>query len=107
MAGKLKKHFKEVVSKLWNNSGRCETDKDHFMNAALGLAAEAGEVADIHKKFFYHRQKEGYREELLLELGDVYFYLLKVQDLWGFTTKEILDANRAKLFQRYNVKETK
>lgn len=100
---RLKTHFKEVVSKLWNASGRCETDKDHFMNAALGLAAEAGEVADIHKKFFFHRAKDGYKDELLLELGDVYFYLLKVQDLWGFTTKEILEANKEKLFARYNV----
>ncbi len=73
MAGKLKRHKVEVVDKLWNAAGRCETKKDHFMNAALGLAAEAGEVADIH------------------------------QDLWGFTTKEILEANEAKLFERYNV----
>jgi NTP pyrophosphatase (non-canonical NTP hydrolase) len=101
--GKLKKHKEEVVDKLWNASGRCETEKDHFMNAALGLAAEAGEVADIHKKHFFHKVNDKYRGELLLELGDVYFYLLKVQDLWGFSTKEILDANRAKLFERYNV----
>ena len=40
---------------------------------------------------------------MLEELGDVYFYLLKVQNLWGFTTDEILDYNRKKLFERYEV----
>lgn len=101
--GKLRKHFKEVVSKLWNASGRCKTDQDHFMNAALGLAAEAGEVADIHKKFFFHKVKEGYRDELILELGDVYFYLLKIQDLWDIPLEQILACNKKKLFERYNV----
>lgn len=101
---RLKKYKVDVVDRLWNAANRCETEKDHMLNAALGLAAEAGEVADIHKKHFYHKPKD-YREELLLELGDVYFYLLKVQDLWGFTTKEILKANRDKLFNRYGVIE--
>lgn len=102
--GRLKRHYNEVVKKLWNKSQRCETEKDHYLNAALGLAGEAGEVADIHKKHFYHKPKD-YRDELRLELGDVYFYLLKVQDLWGFTTEEILEANREKLFERYEVRE--
>jgi len=104
---RLKEHYLEVVSRLWNAAERCETDKDHFLNAALGLAAEAGEVADIHKKHFYHKVNDKYREELLLELGDVYFYLLKVQALWGFTTKEILKANKDKLFKRYGVDDAK
>lgn len=99
----LQQHLDEVINKTWNFAGKCETEKDHIMNAVLGLAGEAGEVADLHKKLFYHtsRMEEGFRDKLKHELGDVYFYLLKVQDLYGFTTDEILAANREKLSSRH------
>lgn len=99
----LTNHLTEVVNKTWNAASRCETEKDHYLNAAMGLAGEAGEVLDCHKKQFFHRPRD-YREEVKLELGDVLYYWLKVQELWGFTLEEILEANKAKLFNRYNVK---
>jgi NTP pyrophosphatase (non-canonical NTP hydrolase) len=73
------------------------------MNAVLGLAGEAGEVADQVKKWQYHTEKsfEFHREKLVSELGDVYFYLLKLQDLTGITTEECIAANRAKLESRH------
>ncbi|MBX4181763.1 hypothetical protein KW807_02770 [Candidatus Parcubacteria bacterium] len=102
MVDLIKKHIKEVVNETWNNANRCEDVKDEIMNAALGLAGEAGEVVDVLKKMFYHRPKNR-RDELMVEMGDVYYYMGKLQDLFGFTTEEILEANKVKLFERYEV----
>lgn len=103
MADLLKQHLEEVVDKCWNYAGRCKDEKDHVLNAVLGLAGEAGEVADLHKKLLFHAEKrsEDFKSKLKHELGDVYFYLLKVQDLYGFSTEEILAANREKLASRH------
>jgi len=103
LMSELQNHLDEVVNVCWDYAGRLEGRKDHIINAVLGLAGEAGEVADLHKKMFYHTPKDDrdYKESLKHELGDVYFYLLKVQDLYGFTTDEILAANRAKLSSRH------
>lgn len=98
----IEKHCREVVDLTWNHAKRCRDEQDEVMNAALGLVAEAGEVADIVKKSFFHKPKDR-RAELLLELGDVMYYYAKFIDLYGFTLEEILEANKVKLFERYNI----
>lgn len=97
----LKDHLDNVINKSWNFAGKCESIQDEITNAVMGLAGEAGEVTDLHKKMFFHAPKEGYRDKLRYELGDIYFYLLKLQDLYGFTTEEIINANREKLESRH------
>lgn len=99
----LKKHLDEVVNPCWNYAGRCENWKDDVMNAVLGLAGEAGETADQVKKMFYHTDKgvEFHRAKLLLELGDVVFYLLKFMDTMNINMDQILQMNREKLQSRH------
>lgn len=101
----LKKHLEEVVNKTWNFAGRLGTFKDHEMNALVGLASEAGETLDIGKKMWFHTEKPfkegGYREKLVLELGDIVYYLLKVLDIFDITLEEVLEGNRAKLESRH------
>ena len=104
--GKLKRHYKNVVARTWNNANRCENDREHLSNAAMGLAGEAGEVLDCVKKTLYHKPKD-YNDDVLLELGDVMYYWLKVKELYGFSLDQILEANRNKLFDRYNVDEVR
>lgn len=101
--GKLKKHLTEVVNVTWNFAKRLKTPQDHEMNALVGLASEAGELLDIGKKKWFHSEKPAgfYREKLVLELGDVVYYLLKVMDVFGITMKEVLAGNRAKLASRH------
>lgn len=101
--GKLESHLENVVNKSWNFAGRCETHKDSVMNAVLGLAGEAGEVADVVKKAYFHTEKDlsFHIDKLRLELGDVMFYWLKIMDLFNLSVKEILDANREKLESRH------
>ena len=53
----LKTHLKTVVNPTWNFAGRCLNKYDELMNAVLGLVGEAGEVADQHKRWFFHNEQ--------------------------------------------------
>jgi len=101
--GRLRRHLKEVIQPTWNFAGRIKDEQGHQQNALIGLASEAGELLDIGKKLWYHTEKPNgtWREKMLSEFGDIYYYLLKAQDVFGFTTKEILDYNRKKLASRH------
>lgn len=100
----LEKHLREVVDRTWNFAGKCKTWDDHVLNAAMGLAGEAGEVLDVHKKHYFHADKDR-RAEVREELGDVCFYLPKAIELWGFTLEECCEDNKVKLFSRYGITE--
>lgn len=96
----LERHLTEVVNVCWNYAGRITTPAEHLQNAVLGLAGEAGEVSDLVKKMLYHSPKD-YGDKMKHELGDVFFYLLKVTELCGLTVAEVLAANREKLESRH------
>jgi NTP pyrophosphatase (non-canonical NTP hydrolase) len=68
--------------------------------AALGLAGESGEVAEIIKKTFYHGHALDI-ESLHKELGDVLWYLAVMADGLGFSLDQIAQTNIAKLRARY------
>lgn len=97
----LSKHVEEVVEPCWNFAGRCKTYEDHLQNAILGLAGEAGEVADLVKKMLYHTEKDGWSEKFKHELGDVAFYFGKVLKLLDMSLEDVLKANREKLESRH------
>ena len=67
---------------------------------ALGLTAEAGEVAG--KVYKAQRDMDGFvdKQTLGMELGDVLFYVTALGNAIGWTLKEIEIANRAKLTAR-------
>lgn len=67
---------------------------------ALGLAGEAGEVADLVKKSVYHQQGLD-REKLIKELGDVCWYLTAICSGLGITLEEVAQANIKKLQARF------
>jgi len=69
-------------------------------NAALGLAGEGGEVADIVKKYL-HQGHELDRTALLEEACDVLWYLALLTDILGVTLSEIAQMNIVKLQSRY------
>lgn len=73
----------------------------------LGLAGEAGEVANIVKKI--QRDHEGVlteetRAKLKDELGDVLWYISACADELGLTLAEIADFNIQKLAKRHSAK---
>ena len=97
----FEKHLAEIINVTWNGAGRCETWQDHIVNATLGLAGEAGEVADVTKKLLFHSEADRH-DELVEELGDVCYYLAKTMELYGITLEECLEANKIKLQKRYS-----
>lgn len=96
----LEQHLAEVVNVSWNYAGRIEGWQDHVMNACLGLGGEAGEIVDLHKKMFYHTEKDRH-QDLINEFGDLFFYASKLMELHGITLEECLAANREKLIDRH------
>ena len=70
--------------------------KFSILYPTLGLAGEAGEVAEKVKKML--RDKARYsNEDLLNELGDVLFYTTALANIYGGTLKSIIELNMEKL----------
>ena len=74
--------------------------EDRMSNIGLGLAGEAGEVVDILKKHIYHGHDLD-ETALLLELGDIMYYLCWLCLEIGLDFSEICFANMEKLNARY------
>ncbi|MDQ3802116.1 MAG: nucleoside triphosphate pyrophosphohydrolase family protein [Acidobacteriota bacterium] len=73
----------------------------------LGLAGEAGEVANIVKKIqrdFGGEITEETRQKLKDELGDVLWYISACADELGLTLQEIAEFNVEKLAKRHHGK---
>lgn len=68
--------------------------------AALGASGEAGEFADMIKKFVYHGHNLD-REKLKLELGDILWYVTEAATALEYTLEDVALANIAKLQRRY------
>ena len=71
-----------------------------LQEGALGLAGEAGEVADYIKKGVYqgHVLKP---DKLVEELGDVLWYVALVADAGGISLDDVARANIDKLWARF------
>ena len=67
---------------------------------ALGLAGETGELVDLIKKELFHGKAPD-RVGVLLEAGDVLWYLIRTLRRYGWTLEEALAANIQKLAKRY------
>jgi NTP pyrophosphatase (non-canonical NTP hydrolase) len=67
---------------------------------ALGLAGEAGEVADTIKKAVFHQHGIN-RDDLIKELGDVLWYAAALCTKLDVPLSEVMERNIAKLKQRY------
>jgi NTP pyrophosphatase (non-canonical NTP hydrolase) len=67
---------------------------------ALGVAGEAGEVADLVKKGVFHRHGVD-RDKLHEELGDLLWYVAALCSKMGFSMDEVMARNVEKLRKRY------
>ena len=73
---------------------------DELLNYGLGLTGESGEVADLIKKFWFHKHDID-RDDIIKELGDVLWYVSQLSRYVGVTLEEVATANIAKLQKRY------
>ena len=65
---------------------------------ALGLSSEAGEVAGKIKKLIRDQILDV--GNLAYELGDVFWYLIRLCDAIGYSPEDILVINSSKLLKR-------
>lgn len=71
-----------------------------LMQGLMGLSGESGEAMDILKKHLFQGHPLD-REHLVLELGDVAWYLAISADALGYTLDDIFAENIEKLRRRY------
>lgn len=83
--------------------GDPDSEPTGLIYAAMGLAGEAGEVAEQVKKFMRDdgcKPTEARRQKLLLELGDVLWYVAAVANEIDATLDDVADMNIRKLASR-------
>lgn len=74
--------------------------RESLMCFGLGIAGEAGEVADHIKKVLFHGKLLS-DDALQKELGDVLWYIAGICTAKGWTLEEIAAKNVQKLVERY------
>lgn len=77
-----------------------EGRKDMVLNGVLGLSGESGECADLVKKHLFQGHLLD-REKLVLELGDVLWYIAETASGLGVSLEEVASRNLEKLHRRY------
>lgn len=89
--------YQESASRTMNSA---LTDEQRLLDAACGLAEEAGEVlAHVRKHVMQRRSLD--RERLTEELGDALWCLSIVARSLDIPLSAVADANVAKLRRRY------
>ena len=89
--------YRELVEKTLNPD---LNTKELLANGALGLCGEAGEVADLIKKYLYQGHKM-HRDALLKEMGDVRWYLELLCIVAMTKIEHVEEMNMKKLLERY------
>lgn len=72
----------------------------HLIHMVLGISGEAGELLDAIKKVAVYNKPID-MENVIEELGDIEFYLEGIRQGLGVTREQTLEANIAKLAERY------
>lgn len=92
--------FDDYQAEAMRTAAFADTTRDTLATAALGLTGEAGEAAEIVKKWFAHGHELDH-VALRKELGDVLWYIALACAATGIHMSEIASANIAKLRARY------
>lgn len=74
--------------------------RDMLINSVMGLCGEAGEAIDIVKKHLFHNHPLD-KDGLIMELGDIAWYLAEAANALDIPLEEILMRNIEKLKKRY------
>lgn len=75
----------EIADKIakWRRKGVCRLDMDH-------LVFNTGDLQEV----------EGYKSELMKEVGDCAWFIAGIADCFGFTLEEVMQQNLDKLASR-------
>lgn len=93
MVAALVKPGEDILSSLTPND--C-----HILHMCVGITGEVGELVDaVKKSIIYGKPLD--RENIVEELGDIFFYMEGLMQGLGITQQECIEANIAKLSVRY------
>jgi NTP pyrophosphatase (non-canonical NTP hydrolase) len=76
---------------------------ERLLTAGVGINAEGGEFLEIVKKMIFQGKpfNEDNRHHLIIELGDIMWYVAQACMALGVTIDEVLERNVKKLEKRY------
>ena len=91
--------FIESVSSLNGQGGNIH----RLLTAAVGISAEGGEFMEIVKKMVFQGKPwdEHNRKHLIIELGDVMWYVMQACKSLDISIEEVVAGNVDKLKKRY------
>lgn len=93
----------EEYQELSRKSAAYPTCGANFVYPVMGLASEAGEVADKFKKIIRDDGgviSEEKKIEIAKELGDVLWYISQISSELNISLEEVADLNLSKLHSR-------
>ena len=91
------KEFKKSVQRTMNQG---LNNNEAMTNYSMGLAGEAGEVLDQVKKIIFHGHEHN-EQDMILELGDVAYYLMALCVTLDIPMEAVLAINADKLKKRF------
>ena len=76
---------------------------ERLLTAGVGINAEGGEFLEIVKKMIFQGKpwNQDNREHLIIELGDIMWYVAQACMALGISFDEVLERNVKKLEKRY------
>ena len=76
---------------------------ERLLTAGVGINAEGGEFLEIVKKMVFQGKawNRDNREHLIIELGDIMWYVAQATMALGISMEDVLDTNIKKLAKRY------
>lgn len=94
--------YQQLAARTLIDAPDAEYTGDEIMMVwnAIGLAGEAGEVADHIKKGVFHRHGID-KDKLKKELGDNLWYIAALCTKLGVTLEDVMELNIDKLRKRY------
>ena len=96
------KDFKSFIESL-NNLDREGSNINRLTTAAVGISAEGGEFMEIVKKMVFQGKpwNDDNREHLIIELGDVLWYVAQACMALEVSFDDVVAGNVEKLKKRY------
>ena len=96
------KDFKSLVDRL-GQLDREGANIERLTTAGVGLAAESGEFLEIVKKMVFQGKpwNDANREHLIIELGDVMWYVMQACMALDVSIEDVVAGNVEKLKKRY------
>jgi len=96
------KNFKSLIDRL-GELDREGANIERLTTAAVGMSAESGEFLEIVKKMVFQGKPWSVdnREHLIIELGDVMWYVAQACMALDISFDEVIEGNIKKLEKRY------